>query len=78
MGVNETFGRLVGDTPGRFARGPVTARVVKVDPTGAWASPLGTSTDSPVGPCLGPSPAVGSVVLLVFTDDGPWIAAVDS
>lgn len=69
-------GRLLGDGPSRLARPPVTAQVVKVVDGQAWVAPLGTAVDAPIGPCLGPVTVPGDVVLVVFTDAGPWVAQV--
>lgn len=63
-----------------------TGRVVRSDDTGVWVAPVGGDTRHPLGPCrgatrpVGAGPAwerlpAGTVVLLVLTDDGPWVAA---
>ncbi|MBZ5736499.1 hypothetical protein K8Z61_18565 [Nocardioides sp. TRM66260-LWL] len=68
----DSISRLLSGTPPRLDRPPVTGQVVKVDDIGSWVAPIGTIADSPIGPCRGPATAVGDVVLLVWTDDGPW------
>jgi len=60
----------------------VTALVVRSDSTGVFAAEVGGDPRSPIGPCRGAAPGgtrlpVGTVVLLVRTDLGPWVAAVD-
>lgn len=63
---------------------PVTAIITAVTEAGVLATPIGGTTDHPVGPCRGPRTtntgtalAAGMHVLLVFTTTGPWIVAVD-
>lgn len=57
---------------------PVTGRVVKVTTEGAFVVPLEADTRYPIGPCRGPGGVTeGDVVLLVFTQDRPWVALVD-
>lgn len=58
---------------------PVTARVVRVDPSGVWAAPIDGDTRHPLGPCMGGAGcAVDDLVLIVQTDQGPWVAARES
>lgn len=59
-----------------------TALVVRSDSTGVWCVPAGGNRSAPIGPCRGGAPGrtrlpVGTVVLLVRTDYGPWVAAFD-
>lgn len=65
---------------------PTTAEVVRSDTSGVWVAPVGTDTRHPVGPCRGATRPtstgwerlpVGTVVLLVHTTAGPWVAAHD-
>lgn len=61
-----------------------TGQVVRSDDTGVWVAPVLGDTRHPIGPCRGATrrtdtgweqlPA-GTTVLLVLTDDGPWVAA---
>ncbi len=76
--------------PATAAQAPpvATGQVVRSDSSGVWVTPLLGDTRHPVGPCRGgrrPNadltgweqiPA-GTVVLLVLTDAGPWVAAHD-
>lgn len=55
---------------------PVTGRVVLVDATGSHVAPLDEDVSQPIGPCRGPAVEVGALVLVVFTDHGPWVAQV--
>ena len=62
-----------------------TGRVVRSDTSGVWVAPLGGDTRHPIGPCRGatrPDSEGGveqlpadTLVLLVLTDHGPWVAA---
>lgn len=75
-----TFDDTLSRRPARAPREPVTARVVRADPSadgGArWVVPLGADQRHPIGPCRGGAGVpVGAVVLLVWTDERPWIAA---
>jgi len=66
----------------------VAAVVTASSEAGIFVTPVGQSADHPVGPCRGirtrttpagdrmPLPA-GAHVLVIFTDSGPWILAVD-
>lgn len=90
MGVSNPLEVLLDRAPARQAEPPETARVVRSDASGVWCAPLGGDTRHPIGPCRGgkrpvfvadPAPhtevqalSVGTVVLLVHTDDGPWVA----
>lgn len=57
---------------------PTTGRVVKVTSEGPWVVPLDGDERHPVGPCRGPAGVQRhDIVLLVYTDEAPWIAAVD-
>lgn len=70
--------------PGTRGSPPATARVIRSDTSGVWATPLGADTRHPYGPCRGAHRRdalgeleqlpVGTLVLLVLTDDGPWVA----
>lgn len=51
---------------------PTTARVVKVTIDGVWAAPLGDDIRHPIGPCRGVA-AVNDIVLLVPTQERPWV-----
>ena len=73
MGVID---ELAGRTPRKLNRDPFTGVVTKVDAAGAWVAREGEDRRDPVGPCLGPKPPVGTRVLVVRTDGGDWIAAV--
>lgn len=57
-------------------RDPVTAVVTRSDETGVWVSTEGGDLAHPIGPCRGfaedAGVDVGTNVLLVWTDDGPW------
>lgn len=75
------FEQVLNGRPHKIPRPPTTARVVRVD-GGIFAAPLDADTRHPIGPCRGPGvgPAgvmVGDVVLLVWTNERPWIAQVD-
>ncbi|MSZ75530.1 MAG: hypothetical protein F2667_00315 [Actinobacteria bacterium] len=60
----------------KITRDPATARVVRADTSGVWVALIGSDVDTPVGPCRGGAGAgVGTIVLLVYTAQGPWIAA---
>jgi hypothetical protein len=74
------FDEVVTGKPRAIARPPVTGKVVKVDDAGAaWVAPLGSDPRHPVGPCRGSAgAAAGDVVLLVFTQERPWITQIDS
>jgi hypothetical protein len=62
---------------------PTDAVITAVSEAGVLATPIGQSSDHPVGPCRGPRTvggrpiAPGAHVLLVFTTSGPWIVSVD-
>ncbi|MGX9348167.1 hypothetical protein [Microbacterium sp. KNMS] len=62
---------------------PTDAVVTAISEAGVFATPVGQSSDHPVGPCRGPRAtasgpiAPGMHVLLVFTSTGPWIVSVD-
>lgn len=59
--------------------GPATGRVVRSDESGVWVAPLGSDVARPIGPCRGAvGIAVGTLVLLVQTDQGPWVAGSES
>ncbi|TIC78774.1 hypothetical protein [Nocardioides sp. GY 10127] len=63
-------------TPSAGDQAPVTAQIVRTDDSGVWAAQIGDDTRHPVGPCYGGAGLpVGTLVLLVDTDEGPWIAA---
>lgn len=83
MAVNALDGLLDG-RPRSIERPPTTARVVRSDDSGVWVVPLGYDTRHPVGPCRGawrPTEVgterlpTGVVVLLVWTQERPWVAA---
>lgn len=85
MGVTPGLGQILtgGGSP-RLDRPPATATVVRSDATGVWVAVLGADIRHPTGPCWGARDhtghqlAVGTVVLLVSTDQGPWVAAWDT
>lgn len=58
---------------------PATAQIVSVTPRDVFVAPLGGDRQHPIGPCLGKKTGlnVGDIVLLIFTDGGPWIAGKD-
>lgn len=62
---------------------PVTAVVTAVTDAGVFATPVGQSSDHPVGPCRGAhTPGVGPLapgahVLIIFAGAVPWIVSVD-
>ncbi|WP_156759569.1 hypothetical protein [Microbacterium karelineae] len=62
---------------------PVSGIVTAVSDAGILVTPIGQSTDHPIGPCRGPRTidstpiAPGMHVLVVFTTTGPWIVSVD-
>ena len=66
------------DTPprrtstGEQDRSAYTAEVTRVDESGVWAVPLGDDKLHPIGPCRGTA-AVGDLVLLVLTQEHPWV-----
>ena len=77
------FDDLVAHRPPRIDRPPTEAVVVQVANGQVFAAPIGGDTQQPLGPFRGkktvdgnPIP-VGAHVLIVFTDDGPWITAID-
>ena len=59
---------------------PTTCLVVRKDSKGAWVVPLGEDTRHPIGPCdVGDlTVAKGNIVLLIFTQERPWITAVSA
>ncbi|HTW17088.1 MAG TPA: hypothetical protein VMF51_18300 [Nocardioides sp.] len=79
---------LVQRRPRSLTRPPATGTVSSVDDDGVYVTVLDGDTRAPHGPCYGgtrpvlvdgelttePLP-VGTLVLLVHTDSGPWIAA---
>lgn len=72
LGLDTLFGK-----PPSTPDEPVTARVVRLD-GGAWVAVLDGDQRVPIGPCRGPAGLeVGDVVLVLFTNERPWIAAVD-
>lgn len=77
---------LLDGRPSRGARAPVTGTVVRRDSTGVYVVPLDDDTRHPIGPCRGGVRGSGddatqlrrgTVVLVVFTEAGPWIANWD-
>lgn len=67
-----------------------TGQVVRSDETGVWVAPVPGDTRHPLGPCRGATRPTsvpegleweqlpeGTVVLLVLTEAGPWVAAHD-
>lgn len=66
--------QLATGKPRTIPRPPVTGRVVKIA-GGVWVTPIGGDLRHPIGPCRGGVAAVvGDVVLLIFTQERPWIA----
>lgn len=73
--------------PSSTGSGPQSAVVVQSGPEGVLVSEIGGDARHPVGPCSGATRRtatgalqrlpVGTRVLLVHTDDGPWVAAHD-
>lgn len=82
------FDQLVDRQPAKITRDPVTATVVTSDDSGVYVVPIDGDNRHPIGPCRGASRyalnedgdlvtrplSAGVVVLLVFTDAGPWVA----
>lgn len=69
---------LTGAPPRRRATGPTTCEVVSTDTSGCYVTPIGGDRSAPIGPCMGARGLrVGTVVLLIPTDEGYWIAASD-
>ncbi len=54
-----------------------TARVVRVDASGVWVALLGESMEHPIGPCRGITPPDDALVLLVHTQEAPWVVAYE-
>ena len=54
-----------------------TARVVRVDASGVWVALLGEPMEHPIGPCRGVVPPADAVVLLVHTQEAPWVVAYE-
>lgn len=77
---------VAGLTPSRGLPTPpaggITARTTRVDVSGVWVTPLGDDhRDQVWGPCRGvipPAPEVTpTVVLLVQTQERPWVVAFE-
>lgn len=81
------FEDMLNGQPPRIVQEPVTGRVVRSDASGVWVVPLGGDTRHPVGPCRGgwrrndagvlELVGVGVVVLIVWTQERPWVAGWD-
>lgn len=76
--ARDEFGALLDRRPARRDRPPATARVVKRTNDGAWVAVLDDDTRHPIGPCRGLRPAVGTVVLVVWTQERPWVVTTDT
>jgi hypothetical protein len=60
------------------APGGITARTTRVDASGVWVTPLGDDhRDQVWGPCRGIVPPAESVVLLIQTQERPWVVAYE-
>lgn len=91
--MTDTLEALFDRRPRKIERAPTTATVARIDREGTWVSVPGADPRQPLGPCRGgahvaaggegelvpeDSPlVVGMNVLLVWTDDGPWIAGME-
>jgi hypothetical protein len=74
MGYDVRHRRPIVSTPP-----PVTGTVVRADDSGVWVAPLDGDTRHPLGPCMGAGGCVvDDIVLLIQTDQGPWVAGRDS
>ncbi|BBH17508.1 hypothetical protein Back2_17950 [Nocardioides baekrokdamisoli] len=72
MGVNDPIQKLWRGYQA-IERPPVTAKVVKINSRGIYATPLRGDTRTPIGPCRGSSDtAVGDICLVIFTLERPW------
>lgn len=80
------FDDYLGGRPSRATPTPVTGTVIRGDQSGVYVAPLDDDTRHPIGPCRGGIVGTGAdahqlrrgtVVLVVFTDAGPWIANWD-
>lgn len=49
-----------------------TAKVIKTNAAGLWVAPLGEDIANTIGPCRGTA-AVGDVVLVILTQERPWV-----
>lgn len=54
-----------------------TARVVRVDASGVWVALLGEPMEHPIGPCRGITPPEDALVLLIHTQEAPWVVAYE-
>lgn len=74
---------LIQHRPTTLSYPPVSAIVTQVAGADVLVTPVGADPAHPLGPCKGVKSlagnplAVGAHVLVIFTSDGPWIAAVD-
>lgn len=69
---------LIRPTVASTSEWAFTARVVRVDPSGVWVTPLGDDQREQVyGPCRGLVPPAEAIVLLVDTAERPWIVAFE-
>lgn len=75
--MSDAFGAFLERRPARRDRPPATARVVKSTSQGVWVALLDDDTRHPIGPCRGLPASKGEIVLVVFTQERPWVTAVD-
>lgn len=88
--TSDSLEALMNRRPRKITRDPSTATVARIDEEGTWVSVQGADPRQPIGPCRGgarlvdgdlfpadPIITVGTNVLLVWTNDGPWVAAVE-
>lgn len=86
--MDDLLDSLIDRTPRTIDHPPATAVIARVDVDGTWVTIPGDDPRQPYGPCRGGSRddgtgtivpdagmTVGTNVLLVWTADGPWIAA---
>lgn len=77
MSVDDVVQRRAG----RIDRPPCTATVTATTATtdGVYVVPLDGDSRNPIGPCYGGDGApIGTLVLLIFTAGGPWVAATNT
>ncbi|MFW6776065.1 hypothetical protein ACOACO_17410 [Nocardioides sp. CPCC 205120] len=85
--MSDLLRQLASGRPPSIERPPSTGVVVRSDRSGVWVARIDDDTRDPIGPCRGGRRygaggvlerlPVGTPVLLVWTDERPWIAAHD-
>ncbi|MBB3041029.1 hypothetical protein [Nocardioides soli] len=76
--TRDGFRQFLNGRPTVEAAEAVTAKVIRVD-GGIHAVALDDDERHPIGPCRGPAEVqVGDIVLLIETNELPWVAQVDA